>query len=140
MVGEQMMVAPVIENENSRKIYFPAGEWFDFQTHEKYAGGKEYTLDVPLSRIPVFVKSGSIIALAKSTLHTEDPESRKLTAFIFGKNAKPAVLYEEQEAFDADPVKVELHWNGDLTKGSMERSPSGAVAAAYSVVDWQVIE
>jgi len=140
MVGEQMMVAPVVENENNRKIYFPEGGWFDFLTHEKYSGGKEYTLEVPLSRIPVFIKSGSIIALAKSTLHTEDPESRKLTVLIFGKNAKPAILYEEQEAFDAAPAKAEIYWNGDLKKGSIKRSASGTAATAYSVVDWQVVE
>jgi alpha-D-xyloside xylohydrolase len=140
MVGENMMVAPVVENENSRKIYFPEGEWFDFLTHEKYSGGKEYTLDVPLSRIPVFIKSGSIIALAKSTLHTEDPESRELTALIFGKNTQPATVYEEPESFDGEPVKVEIHWNGDLKKGSIKRSVSATSAHPYSVVAWQVVE
>jgi alpha-glucosidase (family GH31 glycosyl hydrolase) len=27
----------MVENEHSRKIYFPDGEWFDFLTHEKYS-------------------------------------------------------------------------------------------------------
>jgi alpha-D-xyloside xylohydrolase len=139
LVGDRMMVAPLVENEQSRKIYFPGGEWFDFFTHEKYSGGKEYTLDVPLSRMPVFIKSGSIIALAKSTLHTADPESWNLTARIFGENPQPAVLYEEQESFDAGPVSVELHWNGELQKGIVKRGNSASTAHAYTVVDWQIV-
>ena len=39
MVGESLMAAPLYQKGNSRKVYFPEGTWFDFNTNEKYEGG-----------------------------------------------------------------------------------------------------
>ena len=57
LIGDSMMVAPVVQGEKQRKIYIPEGDWYHFWTHEKYAGKKEYTLEVPLNTIPVFIKA-----------------------------------------------------------------------------------
>ena len=78
--------------------------------------------------------------LATPTLHTEDPESWKLTAIIFGKNERPAVLYEENEQFNAEILKVEITWDDVLKRGNVNRENTGKIASHhYTVIDWQVV-
>ena len=68
--GENLLVAPVYdEAENNaevrNKIYLPGGEdqvWIDYFTGEQYTGGKVVnSIDAPLWKLPLFVKSGAII-------------------------------------------------------------------------------
>lgn len=49
------------------KIYLPGGEdqvWIDYFTGEQYTGGKVVnSIDAPLWKLPLFVKSGAIIPM-----------------------------------------------------------------------------
>jgi alpha-D-xyloside xylohydrolase len=141
IVGDNMIVAPVVEGETNRKIYLPKGIWFDFWSHERYAGKKEYSMDVPLNIIPLFIKAGTILPLAQPTLHTEDPESWNLTALVFGRNEKSEVLYEEDGKYNPALNRVELVWDNDLKEGDVKRTKADALSAnQYKVVNWQFID
>ena len=62
MVGENLLVAPVVnQGETVKKVYLPAGNWYDFYTGKEYEGGKYYLVDAPLEMCPVFAKEGAII-------------------------------------------------------------------------------
>ena len=70
--GENLLVAPVYdEAENNaevrNKIYLPGGEdqvWIDYFTGEQHTGGKVVnSIDAPLWKLPLFVKSGAIIPM-----------------------------------------------------------------------------
>lgn len=34
LIGDGLMAAPLYENTNSRKVYFPEGTWYNFNTNE----------------------------------------------------------------------------------------------------------
>jgi alpha-D-xyloside xylohydrolase len=138
LVGENMLVAPVTEGEAKRKVYLPEGNWYHFHTLQKYSGKAEYTLDVPLDQIPVFIKSGTILPLAKPTLHTEDPNSWKLTAMVFGENAKPAILFEDDGSLAPELKKISLIWDNKKETGRLEREGKPSVRQ-YSVIEWKFI-
>ena len=55
MLGDKYLVAPVMTENDIRTVKLPKGTWQDEQG-KKYKGGKEYTLKVPLERLPYFVK------------------------------------------------------------------------------------
>ncbi len=63
MFGSVILVAPVLEKGAlTKKVYLPKGEWVDFYNrHTVYAGGDWLTVQAPLSRIPLFIKKGSVI-------------------------------------------------------------------------------
>lgn len=66
--GSNMIVAPVVTPRNAKgfsqvEVWLPEGKWMDFFTREVFCGGQKYTLQVPLGRIPVFVKEGGIVPL-----------------------------------------------------------------------------
>ncbi len=64
MLGDKLLIAPIYQaNQTSRKVYFPQGEWYDFWTDEKITGPAERLVDAPLDKIPLFVKSGTVLPL-----------------------------------------------------------------------------
>ena len=60
--GPALWVAPVLERgAREREVSLPRGEWIDFWTGERVEGGGEILAPAPLGRIPVYVRSGSIV-------------------------------------------------------------------------------
>ena len=64
LFGSALLVAPVVEEGVSQwPMYLPTGDWYDFWTDEHYAGEQILNYSVPKSRIPVFVRDGTILPL-----------------------------------------------------------------------------
>ncbi|GAA4173478.1 glycoside hydrolase family 31 protein [Sphingobacterium ginsenosidimutans] len=70
LYGPNFLVAPIYQetrvdekgNDIRNGIYLPDGEWIDYFTGEKYKGGRIINnFDVPIWKLPVFVKNGAII-------------------------------------------------------------------------------
>jgi len=92
MIGDRMMVAPLFAGEPSRKVVLPSGDWHDFWTGEAFKGGTELTVPASTERIPVYVKSGSIVPWADTGLHAGAPETRRITARVYGDGSLPCTL------------------------------------------------
>jgi alpha-D-xyloside xylohydrolase len=78
LLGESLLVAPVIEpGATTRQLYLPRGEWVNYWSGERYAGGREVTIPAPIDEIPLLVRSGSAIPLKPedevASLHWSDP-------------------------------------------------------------------
>lgn len=140
MIGDRLMAAPVVAGVYSRSVYLPAGAWYDWWTGQRYGGGQTITIDVPLDRVPLFVKDGSLLPLAQVTLHTEDPASFSLTVQVYGDGSLPITLYED----DGTTYNYELGecntltltWNGT---GAAARKGSAA-CPGYRIAEWQRIQ
>lgn len=72
LLGDALLVAPVIEaGADTRGVYLPAGEWFDWQSGEAItSSGQTIRAEAPLERIPLYVKAGSVLPM-----WTEVPKS-----------------------------------------------------------------
>lgn len=146
-MGDGLLVAPIVVPANeknrpesaetkgdaSRAVYLPPGKWHDFWTGKVYDGKQKIEVRVPLERIPLFVKSGTILPLARPTLHTDDPESWKLTALVFGDGSLPATVYEDKGGSPEVLNEVKLTWNASTKTGSV------AGAKEYQVVSWKQV-
>jgi alpha-glucosidase (family GH31 glycosyl hydrolase) len=56
MLGNDILVAPVVEKGvRSRKVVFPEGQWKD-ENGNVLTGGKKLEIQVPLERLPYFIK------------------------------------------------------------------------------------
>ena len=95
LVGDRLLVAPVVAGAPAREVYLPAGPWHDFWTGTALAGGSKLTITAPLERIPLFVKGGAVLPLAAPTLSTDDPESYELTVRVYGDGHLPITLIED---------------------------------------------
>ncbi|MCM0019968.1 MAG: glycoside hydrolase family 31 protein, partial [Tagaea sp.] len=62
---------PILKPGNAVDVWLPAGTWYDFWTGEKLEGGRQMRVsNVPLDRLPVYVRAGHAIALGRAVMHT----------------------------------------------------------------------
>ena len=88
-----MLVAPLFaERDGDRKVVLPEGGWHDFWTGQGLNGGTEIMVPASTEKIPVYVKSGSIIPWADVGLFAGAPETRRLTARVYGDGSLPFEL------------------------------------------------
>lgn len=80
MFGESILIAPILNERNTRSIYLPEGNWYDFWTQECYSGNRWIRYEASLDIMPMFMKKGSIIPFQNVTQHVKDglPEHLKL--------------------------------------------------------------
>jgi alpha-glucosidase (family GH31 glycosyl hydrolase) len=89
--GPALWVAPVLERgAEQRRVYLPRGEWRDFWTGERASGETDLIAPAPRERIPVWVRSGSIVTThpveaVASGLGPEDESERPLEATLWGR-------------------------------------------------------
>jgi alpha-glucosidase len=57
LFGKDIMVCPVTtKGAQTRTVYLPQGEWFDYWTGKKYSGRQYIHVVTPLDTLPLFVK------------------------------------------------------------------------------------
>jgi alpha-glucosidase len=96
LFGDAMMVVPVTTEEKSKKIYLPKGEWYDLFSDEKIEGGEEITKEIPIYKIPLFVKASSIIPVQTLVQSAREKSSDTLLVHIYnGKEKNSFELYED---------------------------------------------
>jgi glycosyl hydrolase family 31 len=65
MLGDEMLLAPVLGPGTRRKLDLPRGLWTDFRTNQAYHGNQSIEVDAPAGRVPIFVRNGWIVPLAE---------------------------------------------------------------------------
>jgi alpha-glucosidase/alpha-D-xyloside xylohydrolase len=122
--GRDILVAPVVEKgATSRNVYLPRGQWFDFWTEEKLAGGREFARPVDLATMPLFVRAGSIIPFGPIKQFTEEKIEAPLTVQIYPGANRDFVLYEDDgKTFDfrrGEWMGIRFEWNDKTRKLSL---------------------
>lgn len=153
LIGDALLAAPIVmssrggqtssainpNGEARRDVYFPTGEWRNFWTGERILGPCHRSVVVPLERIPLYVKSGAILPLARPTLHTEDPASWEITAQVFGDGSLGAELYEDDGSYTPTLSRIRLTWDAGKSEGKITRQGNVAPGAEYRVVQWKQV-
>lgn len=107
--GDSILVAPIYKPRTKKKmVYLPKGQWYDFFTDEKYAGGEYHMIDVTLDRFPMFVKAGSIIPMQEKRLNlNEGPQVIDLHVYQ-GEKATYELYLDDGKTFDYQNEKYSL--------------------------------
>ena len=85
LLGENILVAPVIPSRKPAPVVLPLGKWHDFWTGRRIRSDALLTRNVPLDALPMFVKSGSVIAMTDRDYDRVSPEMlRRLRLRVFG--------------------------------------------------------
>jgi alpha-D-xyloside xylohydrolase len=62
-----------MNDEGVRDIYLPEGQWVDFFTGERIEGGRWLRgVEVPLDRMPVYVREGAAISIYPDEVECTD--------------------------------------------------------------------
>ncbi len=120
--GENIMAAFVTEYEQREKeVYLPKGDWFDFWTNEKIAGGQTITSPAALDQIPLFVKAGSIVPFGPkvqyATQITDEPTHLRVYG---GANASYTLYFDDNKSYDyLDGIYSEVKVDYNNAKGEV---------------------
>ena len=82
---------------NKRKVYLPNGtDWYNYNTGEKYEGGRWIEVSAPLDVIPVFVRAGAIIPTTTFEKSTQEQKGDIILNIYAGADGK-FTLYEDED-------------------------------------------
>ena len=141
MFGPSLMVAPMFAGEKTRSVYLPKGDWYDFWTHAKYSGDQTITATNAQEQIPLFVKGGTLLPLARPVESIATNTCFDITVHGFGASPADFVLYEDDgvsSVFEAGTQnRIRLH--GDQKSHSEERT-GNYTGKRYRIVDWQWVD
>jgi len=116
MFGPSMMINPVSSaGVTQRSVYLPAGNWYDFWTGKLYTGSQTITTAAPITKIPVFVKAGSIIPMG------------------------PEIMYATQ-SIDPTEIRIYKGSNGSFTLYEDEGDTHNYEKGSYSVIPFSYNE
>ena len=80
----------------SRPVYLPAGSsWIDFETGRRYEGGQTIEAAAPLQRMPLFVRSGSILPTGPDVQYALEQPDGPIVLHVFTGADGSFSLYED---------------------------------------------
>jgi alpha-D-xyloside xylohydrolase len=110
LFGSDFLVAPILTRSNQRRVYLPAGGWFDYWTKEFHHGGQWIETDASLDTLPLWVKSGAIIPYGPEMNYVNEKSLNPLTLEIYGI----ADIYDgELTIYDEDQPEIQVSYNFD---------------------------
>jgi alpha-D-xyloside xylohydrolase len=108
LLGPSLLVCPVLNAEGRCRVYLPAGRWHDWWDGTVYDGPRHLDLTVPLDRLPLFVKDGSVLPLAPSMSHTGAAPWEPLELQVRGEAMAELVLWTPHQRV---PVRADRRHN-----------------------------
>ncbi|WP_299366643.1 TIM-barrel domain-containing protein [Winogradskyella sp.] len=103
--GQDILVSPVLEaGKKEQEVYFPKGcSWFDIESDKIIEGGQTKTVKLNEAYIPVYVRAGAFIPLAKPMQSTKDYDDSLIQLHYYHDSA---VLESEREFYFDDGKTV----------------------------------
>lgn len=110
LFGPSLLIAPVLEEAmRSRTVYLPEGsQWYDFWSEECFEGGQTIIVHAPLDRIPVYVKSGSIIPVGNDVQSTKDIQKNIELCVYTGSDCQFELYSDDGRSYAYEQGKFEL--------------------------------
>jgi len=110
MTGRALLVAPILTRNNSRRVYLPAGVWYDFWTGERVEGGRWITREANIETTPVYVRGGTILPLAAPAQCTDQLSTDGLTLRVYpdAEGRLPARYSMDSVDFRLKPVRKRM--------------------------------
>ena len=108
--GRDLLVAPVFtKGATSRDVHLPRGEWYDWWTNAKTAGGGTVTRAVDLATMPIYVRAGAIVPVDPVRQYTSQPVSDPTTLRVYRGTDGQFTLYED-DGISQDYLKQRGSW------------------------------
>jgi alpha-D-xyloside xylohydrolase len=122
--------------DTTMQTYLPAGsDWYDFWTHERFAGGTTVAKDVPLDVFPLYVRAGAIVPMGPVVQYaTERPDAPYEIRVYPGADGRFTVYEDDNETYDYEKGRYatyDLVWNDaarTLSIGTRKGTFPGLVA------------
>ena len=135
-IGEGLLAAPVFTRKESREVYLPEGEWYDFDhIATAFKGGKTVNVEAPLNKLPRFIRANSLYVSGENIYLGNDKNWKSgkkiLTVHAFPGKKGQSSGFTYVDMLDADNKK---HISLKTEKKSIQlTSPAMAHAVRVNV-------
>jgi alpha-glucosidase/alpha-D-xyloside xylohydrolase len=133
--GRDLLVAPVFTKGAAiRDVYLPAGDWYDWWSNAKHAGGQTVTREVDLATMPIYVRAGAIIPFDPVRQYTAQAVDEPTTLRVYTGADGEFTLYEDDgislEYLEGQGAWTRMTWDDGQRRLTIEPdTPAGAAAA-----------
>jgi alpha-glucosidase/alpha-D-xyloside xylohydrolase len=123
--GRDLLVAPIYtKGATTRDVYLPAGEWYDWWTNARSAGGRVVTRAVDLATMPIFVRAGAIVPIDPVRQFTGEEIVEPTTLRVYRGAEGQFTLYED-DGISQDYLKgrgswIRISWNDSRRELTLE--------------------
>lgn len=101
ILGDGLLAAPLIYGGGrERRIWLPEGEWYDYWTDEKLDGSQWITRPANPGDLPLFVRAGTLLALAEPVQHVDRETRFQMHFTAYGANASACELISDDGETD----------------------------------------
>jgi alpha-D-xyloside xylohydrolase len=90
MFGEDILVAPLMEEARNRNVYLPPGSWVDYQRGEAYEGGGWHRITAGEIPVVMLVKQGKAIPRVELAQSTDRIDWSEIELAVFAAGAPVA--------------------------------------------------
>jgi alpha-D-xyloside xylohydrolase len=112
MFGSNLLVAPLFDSADTRKVYLPPGEWIDYQTGKVYPGAQ--WREIKAGDIPVIllVKNHSVLPQVKVAQSTKDIDWNDVELRVFSTDNAPVTGWFALPDGALQPINLRFSSNG----------------------------
>ncbi len=82
LFGDSIMVAPIYNQENKRRVYLPKGTWTDWWTGERRKGGIWLDIEADIEKLPLYIREGGIIPMGPSMNYVNEIKTHSIDLTI----------------------------------------------------------
>lgn len=98
LVGDSILIAPVYRPDTEhRVVYLPAGKWVNYWTDEEVEGGRYIMVPTPLDTMPIFIKSGAILAEGPIEQYAGEKQGSDLLLHLYGVDGVTEYIFYEDD-------------------------------------------
>ncbi len=95
LLGRDLLVVPVLHPGGNVTYYIPPGEWLDFWTGKPAEGNRVYEENVPLDRIPIFIREDAILPRVEPAQYVGEKPWNPMEITFFVRNRRFFILMDE---------------------------------------------
>jgi alpha-D-xyloside xylohydrolase len=116
LFGPAILVNPVTEQgATMRHLYLPKSKWYDFWTGAASNGPIDLDAPAPLSRMPLYVRGGSILPMGPDLQYAEEKPADPIELRVYpGADADFSIYEDDNNTYDYEKgayATIPIHWD-----------------------------
>ena len=116
MFGSDLLVAPLIEEGDSRRVYLPPGSWIDYQTGKVYRGAEWHQIIAGQIPVVLLVKDHSAVPHIAVSQSTSQMNWNEIELRVFSTDISAAAGLFALPQGELHTLKLEAARNGFVMK------------------------
>ena len=100
LFGRNLLVAPILDETNQRRVYLPPGDWVDYWRKDIMPGGRWLTVEAALTEVPLYVRAGAILPHGPLMQYVDERPCDPLTIEIYAPTGQETYTIYDQSGPD----------------------------------------